>query len=50
VRTGSECRSPVTAEQQMLIDMVINSDPDSMTEKQRLRFVSMVAAYAGVQI
>ena len=40
----------VTAEQQALIDMVISSDPESMTEVQRLRFVSMVAAYAGARI
>src|SRR5262249_45409444 len=40
----------VTAEQKAIVDLVISSDPDSMTEPQRLRFVSMIAAYAGVQI
>lgn len=40
----------VTAEQQAIIDMVISSNPDTMTGKQRLRFVSMVAAYAGARI
>ena len=40
----------VTAEQQAIIDMVIGSDPESMTGMQRLRFVSMVAAYAGARI
>jgi type I restriction enzyme R subunit len=30
--------------------MVIGSDPESMTERQRLRFISMLAAYAGAQI
>jgi type I restriction enzyme R subunit len=33
----------VTAEQKAIIDMVVSSDPDSMTEMQRVRFVSMVA-------
>lgn len=40
----------VTAEQQAVIDMVVSSDPESMTETQRVRFVSMVAAYAGARI
>ena len=40
----------VSAQQQAIIDMVISSDPDSMTGMQRIRFVSMVAAYAGAQI
>ena len=39
-----------TREQQAIIDMVIASDPDSMTDKQRQRLVSMVAAYAEVSI
>ena len=44
-------RPPVTsAEQQALIDLIVATDPDSMTEMQRQRLVSMVAAYAGVQI
>ena len=40
----------VTAEQKAIIDMVVSSDPESMTETQRVRFVSMVAAYAGTRI
>ena len=40
----------VTAEQQAIIDFVIASDPESMTEIQRLRFISIVAAYAGARI
>ena len=39
-----------SAEQQAVIDLVIGSNPDAMTEKQRVRLVSMAAAYAGVQI
>ena len=40
----------VSAEQQAIIDIVVASDPDSMTEAQRLRFISMAAAYANVDI
>jgi hypothetical protein len=40
----------VTVEQQAIINIVIGSDPESMTALQRLRFVSMVAAYAGARI
>jgi type I restriction enzyme R subunit len=40
----------VSAEQKAIIDLVISADPDVMTEGQRLRFTSMIAAYAGVQI
>ena len=40
----------VTAEQQAIIDMVISSNPDTMTGMQRVRFVSMVAAYAGAHV
>jgi type I restriction enzyme R subunit len=40
----------VTSEQQAIIDLVIANDPDSMTRTQRLRIVSMVAAYAGAWI
>jgi type I restriction enzyme R subunit len=39
-----------SSEQQAIIDMVIASDPDSMTSMQRVRIVSMVAAYAGARI
>lgn len=40
----------VTAEQQAIIDLVIATDPDAMTNGQRLRFVSMIAAYAGTRV
>lgn len=40
----------VSAEQQAIIDLVISSDPDTMTDIQRTRLVSMVAAYAGAQV
>lgn len=40
----------VTAEQRAMIDMVISAEPDSMTDRQRMRLVSMMAAYAGVHI
>jgi type I restriction enzyme, R subunit len=39
-----------TAEQQVIIDLVVANNPESMTEMQRVRFVSMIAAYAGVRI
>ena len=32
----------------MMVDMIINQDPDYMTEKQRARFVRMAAAYVDV--
>lgn len=41
---------PITADQKAVVDLIIAHDPDSMTEKERLRLVSMVAAYAGVSI
>jgi type I restriction enzyme, R subunit len=40
----------VSAEQQAIIDLVVSCDPETMTDGQRLRFTSMIAAYAGVQI
>jgi type I restriction enzyme, R subunit len=40
----------MTAEQRAIVDLVISAEPDSMTEVQRLRFVSMMAAYAGAQL
>jgi type I restriction enzyme R subunit len=44
-------RLPVmSAEKKVLVDMVLALDPDVMTGRQRERLVSMVAAYAGVQI
>jgi type I restriction enzyme, R subunit len=39
---------PVTAEQKALVDLIAAVEPDRMTESQKLRLVSMVAAYAGV--
>src|SRR5262249_10286204 len=36
--------------QRALVDLIIATDPDNMTEIQRLRVVSMMAAYVGVQI
>ncbi len=41
---------PISRDQQAMVDLVIASSPDEMTEKQRVRFVSMAAAYAGVSI
>src|SRR5271166_6579735 len=40
----------VSPEQQAIIDLVVSCDPETMTAGQRLRFTSMIAAYAGVQI
>ena len=37
-------------EQKVLIDFVLALNPDEMTDGQRTRFVSMVAAYAGVRV
>ena len=39
---------PMTAEQQAMVDLIAAVDPDRMTEIQRMRLVSMVAAYANV--
>jgi len=40
----------MSPEQKAMVDFVIGTDPDSMTETQRRRFVSMAAAYAGVAV
>jgi type I restriction enzyme, R subunit len=40
---------PMSAEQKALVDMIISVSADNMTEKERLRLASIVAAYAGVQ-
>jgi type I restriction enzyme R subunit len=39
---------PMTAAQKAMVDFILSVHPDSMTEKERLRFASMTAAYAGV--
>ncbi len=39
---------PMTAEQKAMVDLITAVDADRMTEFQRIRLVSMVAAYAGV--
>jgi type I restriction enzyme R subunit len=38
----------MTAEQKMLVDLIVARDPDEMNQKERQRLVSMVAAYVGV--
>ena len=38
----------MSPEQKVMVDFVLSCHPDSMTEKERLRFASMTAAYAGV--
>ena len=40
----------VSSEQKALVDLIIARDPDSMTDGERQRLVSMVAAYAGVSL
>ena len=40
---------PLTAEQKAMVDLIAAVNPDRMTESQRTRLVSMVAAYAGVE-
>jgi len=39
----------MSPQQKALVDMIIASPPDSLTEKERLRIVAMIAAYAGVR-
>ncbi|MCK1356340.1 DEAD/DEAH box helicase family protein [Bradyrhizobium sp. CW7] len=39
---------PMTAEQKMLVDLIVARDPDEMNQKERQRLVSIVAAYVGV--
>src|SRR5262245_16756911 len=41
---------PLLPEQKALVDLIIAIDPDHMTEVQRLRVVSMMAAYVGIQV
>jgi type I restriction enzyme, R subunit len=37
----------MTAEQKVLVDLILARDPDSMNERERQRLFSMVAAYVG---
>ncbi|HMV82989.1 MAG TPA: type I restriction endonuclease [Blastocatellia bacterium] len=39
----------VTSEQKAMIDFIAATNPDALTEPQRLRLAAMFAAYAGVQ-
>ncbi len=39
---------PMSPEQKAMVDYISATHPDAMTEKQRLRFAAMAAAYAGV--
>ena len=39
---------PMSPEKKLMVDFVLSCHPDSMTERERLRFASMTAAYAGV--
>jgi type I restriction enzyme R subunit len=39
---------PASPEQKLMVDFLLSSHPDSWTERERLRFASMTAAYAGV--
>src|SRR6266436_5403042 len=38
----------MSPDQKVMVDFVLAVHPDSMIEKERLRFVSMMAAYVGV--
>src|SRR3990167_2789728 len=39
---------PMSLEQKLMVDFVLSINPDSMTERERMRFASMTAAYVGV--
>lgn len=41
---------PMSLEQKALVDFILAANPDSMSDQQRFRFVSMTAAFAGVQV
>ena len=41
---------PLLPEQRAIVELVVGADPEELTEKQRIRLVSMVAAYAGINI
>ncbi len=40
---------PLSAEQKMLVDLIVTSNPEQLTEAARLRIASALAAYLGVQ-
>jgi len=39
---------PMSPDQKLMVDFILSSNPDSMTDQERLRFASMMAAYVGV--
>ncbi|MFS2115516.1 type I restriction endonuclease [Herbaspirillum frisingense] len=41
---------PMSPDQKAMVDFIISTNADAMTEKERLRFALMAAAYAGVTI
>jgi type I restriction enzyme, R subunit len=41
---------PIGPYQKALVDLIVARSPEDMTDGERLRLVSMIAAYAGVQI
>ena len=45
---ATQAMPPMSAEQKAMVDLIAAAEPDRMTETNRLRLVSMVAAYAGV--
>jgi anti-sigma B factor antagonist len=40
----------MSTEQKAIVELIIASEPESMTTQQRMRLVSMVAAYSGVSV
>ncbi len=40
----------MSSEQKAMVDLILAAPPDSMNERQRMRLVSMVAAYANVRV
>jgi type I restriction enzyme R subunit len=38
----------MSSEQKLMVDFILSTHPDSMTDKEKLRFASMTAAYVGV--
>jgi type I restriction enzyme R subunit len=45
---ATQAMPPMSAEQKAMVDLIVAVEPDRITESNRLRLVSMVAAYAGV--